>query len=143
MTILAFGLSACAHKAAETKAELNKAANSSVTLDTTLPWLQAKIWEYQSRPVSSPARSVVKTTFEGKVVYYVPPVCCDIPSELYGEDGKLMCYPSGGFTGAGDGGVLGLNWSIWTILKIIKLSLFGKTKENPLSLRSRRGLFLI
>jgi hypothetical protein len=72
-------------------------------LDTTLPWLQIKIWDYQSKPVSNPPRSIVKTTFEGKPVYYVPPVCCDIPSELYAEDGKLICYPSGGFTGAGDG----------------------------------------
>ena len=98
ITILAFNLTACAQKPAES----GKAENISAKLDTTLPWLQAKIWEYQSRAISNPPRSVIKTTFEGKPVYYVPPVCCDIPSELYAEDGKLMCYPSGGFTGAGD-----------------------------------------
>jgi hypothetical protein len=81
-------LSACAQKPA---------------LDTTLPWLQIKIWDYQSKPVSNPARSVIKTTYEDKPVYYVPPVCCDVPSELYAEDGKLICYPSGGITGNGDG----------------------------------------
>ena len=98
IAILVLSISACAQKPAES----SKTVNISAKLDTTLPWLQAKIWEYQSRPVSNPARSVIKTTFEGKPVYYVPPVCCDIPSELYAEDGKLMCYPSGGFTGAGD-----------------------------------------
>ncbi len=98
ITVLVLSLSACAQKSAET----SKAENISAKLDTTLPWLQAKIWEYQSRAISNPPRSVIKTTFEGKPVYYVPPVCCDIPSELYAEDGKLMCYPSGGFAGAGD-----------------------------------------
>ena len=98
ITVLVLSLSACAQKSAET----SKAENISAKLDTTVPWLQAKIWDYQSRQVSNPPRSVIKTTFEGKSVYYVPPVCCDIPSELYAEDGTLMCYPSGGFTGAGD-----------------------------------------
>ena len=89
ITALAMSLSACAQK--------------SVEVNTSLPWLQIKIWDYQSKPVSNPPRSVIKTAFEGKLVYYVPAVCCDIPSELYAEDGKLICYPSGGFTGAGDG----------------------------------------
>jgi hypothetical protein len=105
--ILTLSLAACAQKTANEAAEVSNPANSSssipVKLDTTLPWLQIKIWDYQSKPVSSPPRSVVKTTFEGKLVYYIPAVCCDIPSELYAEDGKLICYPSGGITGNGDG----------------------------------------
>jgi hypothetical protein len=95
IAILALSLSACAQKQAE--------PTIAAKLDTTLPWLQIKIWDYQSRAVSGPPRSIVKTVFEGKPVYYVPPVCCDIPSELYAEDGTLMCYPSGGITGNGDG----------------------------------------
>jgi hypothetical protein len=99
VAILTLSLSAYAQKPAES----SKVENIAAKLDTTVPWLQAKIWEYQSKAVSSPARSVIKTTFEGKPVYYVPPVCCDIPGELYAEDGALMCYPSGGITGNGDG----------------------------------------
>jgi hypothetical protein len=95
IAILMLSLAACAQKTSE--------PNAATKLDTTLPWLQIKIWDYQSRPVSNPPRTIIKTTFEGKSVYYVPPVCCDIPSELYAEDGALLCYPSGGFTGAGDG----------------------------------------
>lgn len=98
IAMLVLSISACAQKATEP----NNSTTIAAKLDTTLPWLQAKIWEYQSKPVSNPARSVIKTMFEGKPVYYVPPICCDIPSELYAEDGKLICYPSGGFTGAGD-----------------------------------------
>ena len=114
IAILVISVSACAQK--KTDATTNIAADSKAPevkakpvvpkkktkLDTKLPWLQAKIWDYQSKPVTSPPRSVINTTFEGKPVYYVPAVCCDIPSELYAEDGGLMCYPSGGFTGAGD-----------------------------------------
>ena len=96
--VLPLSISACAQKPTES----SKVENIAAKLDTTVPWLQAKIWEYQSRAISNPPRSVIKTTFEGKPVYYVPSVCCDIPSELYTEDGTLMCYPSGGFTGAGD-----------------------------------------
>ena len=95
VAMLVLSISACAQKSAE--------PNIPAKLDTTVPWLQAKIWDYQSRAVSNPPRSIIKTTFEGKPVYYVPPVCCDIPGELYAEDGALMCYPSGGITGNGDG----------------------------------------
>ncbi len=93
--MVVLSISACAQNASE--------PSIPAKLDTAVPWLQAKIWDYQSRSVSNPPRSIIKTTFEGKPVYYVPPVCCDIPSELYSEDGALMCYPSGGITGNGDG----------------------------------------
>lgn len=72
-------------------------------LTTTVPWLQAKIWEFQSQPVTNPPRVVSKAVYDGKMVYYIAPVCCDIPSQLFEEDGKLICYPSGGITGRGDG----------------------------------------
>ncbi|MGI9025330.1 MAG: DUF6970 domain-containing protein [Burkholderiaceae bacterium] len=65
-------------------------------------WLQAKIAEYQRLPPSNPPRQIVRTTHEGRTVYYVFPTCCDIPSELYDEEGRLLCRPSGGFAG-GDG----------------------------------------
>jgi hypothetical protein len=103
IAILMLSLTACAQKTTEPNNSTNNANNIPAKLDTTLPWLQIKIWDYQSKPITNPPRSVIKTVFEGKPVYYVPAVCCDIPSELYAEDGTLMCYPSGGFTGAGDG----------------------------------------
>jgi uncharacterized protein DUF6970 len=38
------------------------------------------------------------------VVYYVPPPpnTSDIPSEVYTQDGTLLCQPDGGFVGGGD-----------------------------------------
>ena len=41
--------------------------------------------------------------FEGQIVYYVPPKCCEIPSTLYDENGARICSPDGGLTGTGDG----------------------------------------
>jgi hypothetical protein len=67
------------------------------------PWLQSKIAEYESLPRSNPPRSIHQSKFAGKTVYYVPPVCCDIPSDLYDEAGTLVCHPGGGFAGSGDG----------------------------------------
>jgi hypothetical protein len=66
-------------------------------------WLQSKISEYESMPPSNPPRSVHQSTYEGKTVYYIPPICCDIQSELYDEAGNRLCAPDGGFTGRGDG----------------------------------------
>lgn len=66
------------------------------------PWLQSKISEYERLAPGNPPRAILRTTYEGKTVYYVTPTCCDIPSELYDERGALLCYPSGGFAG-GDG----------------------------------------
>ena len=65
-------------------------------------WMQSKIAEYKRLPPFRPPRSIVATLHEARNVYYVSPACCDIPSELYDEQGTLICYPDGGFAG-GDG----------------------------------------
>lgn len=42
-------------------------------------------------------RKIYKTTYKGQVVYYHTGICCDIPSLLVDESGKLICHPNGGF----------------------------------------------
>jgi hypothetical protein len=70
---------------------------------SSLPvWLQTKIVQLEQFPVGQAPREIVRTTYSGRTVYFVPPRCCDIPSELYEESGALICYPNGGFAG-GDG----------------------------------------
>ena len=54
-------------------------------------------------PKSNPPASIWRHKYKGRVVYYVPPSCCDVPSELYDDDGNLICGPDGGLTGKGDG----------------------------------------
>lgn len=65
-------------------------------------WVSALITQYERERIANPQREILRYKFDGKIVYYVPPICCDIPSQLFSEEGKLMCYPDGGFTGRGD-----------------------------------------
>ncbi len=65
-------------------------------------WLRLKIAQYEQLPVSTPPRSIARVEYQGRTVYYVAPICCDIPSELYSEEGTLLCFPDGGLAG-GDG----------------------------------------
>jgi hypothetical protein len=53
--------------------------------------------------VSAPG-SIWRYQYRGRMVYYVHPrFCCDLMSRLYDAEGKLLCYPSGGIAGGGDG----------------------------------------
>lgn len=65
-------------------------------------WMKTLIGGFENDPVANPPREIIRFKFDGKTVYYVPPICCDIPSQLFSDEGKLMCYPDGGFTGRGD-----------------------------------------
>jgi hypothetical protein len=48
----------------------------------------ATIWQYQ---------------YDGQIVYYIPPRCCDITSILVNEKCNVICHPDGGVSGTGDG----------------------------------------
>jgi hypothetical protein len=75
----------------------------AVAQSETIPaWLKDKTAKLEALAAGRPPRAIYLATHEGKQVYYLTPTCCDIPSELYDADGKLLCYPSGGFAG-GDG----------------------------------------
>ena len=69
-------------------------------------WLLAKISELEGLPVANPPRAILRTTYQGEPAYFLTPTCCDIPSELYDQAGRLICRPGGGFAG-GDGGCPG------------------------------------
>jgi hypothetical protein len=61
------------------------------------------IVEMRSESVRNPPAAIWRYRYDGNEVYYVPPSCCDVPSELYDQDGNLLCSPDGGLTGRGDG----------------------------------------
>jgi hypothetical protein len=65
-------------------------------------WLRAKFAQFETAAPASSPRAILQAVYQGRTVYYVTPTCCDIPSELYDEGGKLLCFPDGGFAG-GDG----------------------------------------
>jgi len=65
--------------------------------------ITALIHDIQGQPPANPPAFVASYEYEGKVVYYVPPRCCDIFGDLYDEAGQLICHPDGGLAGTGDG----------------------------------------
>jgi hypothetical protein len=71
--------------------------------DALAPWLATLMRELQSGPVSNPPAFIARYTYRQQLVYYIPPRCCDMPSDLYDAAGALICHPDGGFTGRGDG----------------------------------------
>ena len=86
-------------------AKANVPAAADPIPPTVIPrpeWVSALIANYEREPIANPQREIFRYKFDGKIVYYVPPICCDIPSKLFTEEGKLMCYADGGFTGRGD-----------------------------------------
>ena len=67
------------------------------------PWLQTLIAKLQGQPVANPPLSIAEYRYQGRTVYYLPPRCCDIFSDLYDVSGNLIAHPDGGITGGGDG----------------------------------------
>ena len=63
----------------------------------------ALIHDLESQPVANPPAYVARYDYAGHDVYYVPPRCCDIFSDLYNADGQVICHPDGGLAGKGDG----------------------------------------
>jgi hypothetical protein len=61
------------------------------------------IRQLESQPRANPPAYIASYEYQGRVVYYVPPRCCDIYGELYDAGGRLICHPDGGLGGQGDG----------------------------------------
>jgi hypothetical protein len=65
--------------------------------------LNEQINQLKSKPATNPAATVWQYEYNGQTVYYIPPSCCDVMSQLYDNNCNLICNPDGGITGAGDG----------------------------------------
>ncbi len=63
----------------------------------------AKIEELKSRQVRNPPAAVIEYEYQGRKVYLIPADCCDQYDLLFDSNCNLICAPSGGFTGGGDG----------------------------------------
>jgi uncharacterized protein DUF6970 len=63
----------------------------------------ALIHQLESEPKANPPAYIASYEYQGKVVYYLPPRCCDIFGDLYDAAGQLLCHPDGGLAGHGDG----------------------------------------
>jgi hypothetical protein len=76
---------------------------SQPTQSVNPAWVDKLIQQFESEQVGNPAQSIWSYEYNGQVVYYIPPQCCDQYSTLYDTSGSVICAPDGGFTGAGDG----------------------------------------
>ena len=65
--------------------------------------IKSKIRKIKSEEVRNPPAKVIEWSYNGEKYYYIPPYCCDIPSELYDKKCNLICHPDGGISGGGDG----------------------------------------
>ncbi len=66
-------------------------------------WLAALIKGLARERVANPPAFIARYDYRGEVVYYLPPRCCDIPSNVYNAAGAIICHADGGFDGSGDG----------------------------------------
>ena len=67
------------------------------------PFVTQLIAQLEAAPKANPPASIWRFSYKGRVVFYVPPSCCDVASELYDNEGNLICGPDGGLSGDGDG----------------------------------------
>ena len=61
-----------------------------------------RIEQIKKQPKWNPPAEVHEYSNNGKRVFYFSSPCCDQYNELYDEDCKYICAPSGGLTGKGD-----------------------------------------
>ncbi len=74
------------------------------SVDAALPdRLKGLIAELEGQSPANPPFSITRYEYKGETVYYQTPACCDLFSNLYDAEGKLIAHPDGGITGEGDG----------------------------------------
>jgi hypothetical protein len=66
-------------------------------------WLRIRLADYDAQPGAAAPRAVFEVRYGDGVAYWVQAGCCDQLDPLVDARGVLICYPSGGFTGRGDG----------------------------------------
>ena len=66
-------------------------------------WLRIRLADYDAQPGPAAPRAVFEVRYGDGVAYYVQAGCCDQLDPLIDARGVLLCYPTGGFTGRGDG----------------------------------------
>src|SRR5262249_41671069 len=73
-----------------------QSAENAKSIDETIKAIRKK--------PSPPLQSIWRYRYKGQIVYYASPhPAPDAPSYLYDERGEVLCSPSGGISGRGDG----------------------------------------
>ena len=67
------------------------------------PCIVDKIEAVQQQPKYNPQATVYRYLYAGTYVYLFSSNCCDQYNYVYDRDCNIVCAPSGGITGKGDG----------------------------------------
>ena len=66
-------------------------------------WLRIRLADYDAQPGAAAPRAVFQVRYGDGLAYYTLAGCCDQLDPLVDASGVLVCYPTGGYTGLGDG----------------------------------------
>jgi hypothetical protein len=66
-------------------------------------WLRIRLADYDAQSGPAAPRAVYQVAYGDGVAYYTQAGCCDQLDPLVDAKGVLLCYPTGGYTGLGDG----------------------------------------
>jgi hypothetical protein len=66
-------------------------------------WLAALVADYDAQPARTAPAAIHALPYLGGTAYLVTTACCDQFDPLYDGRGVVICHPSGGFSGRGDG----------------------------------------
>jgi hypothetical protein len=67
------------------------------------PCIQGKIEAISQQPKYNPPATVYRYLYGDRYVYLFSSDCCDQYNYVYDKDCNVICAPSGGITGRGDG----------------------------------------
>jgi len=65
--------------------------------------IKDKVEGFKKQSVANPPIGIYQYRYNGDLVYYVSSPCCDQYTTLYDENCNIICQPSGGIIGNGDG----------------------------------------
>lgn len=66
-------------------------------------WAKKRIATFEASGGKELAQVIQKYSYRGRPAYLFTSPCCDRFNYLYDVEGRVLCAPSGGFTGRGDG----------------------------------------
>ena len=66
-------------------------------------WVRQQIRAYEMPESDAVSKVTREVLYDGKPSYLIPSPCCDKFDYLYDSKGAILCAPSGGFAGRGDG----------------------------------------
>ncbi|HEX7690031.1 MAG TPA: hypothetical protein VF453_20155, partial [Burkholderiaceae bacterium] len=66
-------------------------------------WLRIRLGDYDAQAGAGAPRAVYALDYRGETAFLVQAGCCDQLDPLIDARGVLICHPTGGYTGKGDG----------------------------------------